>query len=326
MLRDLRDRLISVREDPYHDDTLPSWWWRSVAALGCAVVLAALAGWLLGSAIGGGPAEPLPAPDVPVARGVIEGGGLELVTPAGWATDPRPARIAGTGMRKPIALRDEAEAVLVLAERLHATSTTLLPVGLLRRTRKSLGRSSEARFADGLRGYRYAFVGIAHDAWLVVDAAPTSAGIATVACLGNEIEAAIRACDTVVPTVSVPNSRPLSLSVDAAFRTRLPEAIQALSGVRMAARQTLATASGPTAQARAASGLRHAYQTGSTPLEPLVPKKGATAARTLAELRAAAGAYGLLARAAKAGDSRAYTQASRAVTAAERRLDDLLAG
>ena len=326
MLRALLDRLRLVRDDPAKHDTLPSSWWRPEALFAGAVVFVALAGWLLGGAIDGDPADRVAAPDPPVALGVIKGGGLDLVMPPGWAIDPRPARIAGTGMQKPIALRNDAEAVRVLAERLQATSTTLLPVGLLRRTRKSLGRPSEARFAGGLRGYRYAFLGITKDAWLVMDAAPTSAGIATVACLGNEIEAAVHACDKVAPTVSVPDSRPLPLGVDAAFLTRLPEVVQSLSAARKAARQTLTTASGPTAQARAASGLRHAYLTASMLLEPLVAKTGRTAARTLAEVRAAAGAYGRLSRAAAAGDSSAYTQASHAVTAAERRLDSLLAG
>jgi hypothetical protein len=325
ILRDLRNRVPVFRDDPWNDEPLLSRGWHS-AAVFAAVLVAALGGWLLGGAFGGKPAQRLPAPEGAITAGAIEGGGLELVMPVGWSTDPRPARIAGSGMRKPITLLNDAEAVRVVAERLRATSTTLLPAGLVRRTRKSPGRPLEVRFADGLRGYRYAFVRRARDSSLVVDVAPTSAGIATVACLGKQIEAVMRACGQVVPTVSVPDGRPLTLGVDAAFRARLPEAIQALSRVRMVARQALATASGPAAQARAAGGLRRAYETRATRLEPLVPTKGGTAARTLAELRAAAAAYGRLARAVNAGDSGAYAKASRAVTASEGRLDDLLAG
>ena len=96
-------------------------------------------------------------------------------------------------------------------------------------------------------------------------------------------------------------------------------AIGELSAARSAARRDLARATTPEAQGAAAEALRRAHLRAAHELGGADPSLAAA-------LRAAAGAYAALGRAAAPGDREAYVRASNAVSGAEDRLANALRG
>ena len=93
--------------------------------------------------------------------------------------------------------------------------------------------------------------------------------------------------------------------------------IEALSGARADGRRDLATATTPSAQAAAATGLRRAYVRAAEELRAGEPAVGRALRRT-------ATAYGALGNAAEDRDRRGYARAATAVASAERDLERLI--
>ena len=94
-------------------------------------------------------------------------------------------------------------------------------------------------------------------------------------------------------------------------------AIDALSTARADGRRDLATAGSPAGQAAAAVGLRRAHLRIAAELGGSEPTVGRALRRTAA-------GYGALARAAEAGDRRAFARATTAVASADRDLERLI--
>jgi hypothetical protein len=154
----------------------------------------------------------------------------------------------------------------------------------------------------------------------VVIAAPTTAGVATVACLSRAHSGVPPGCQALASAVTVPGSRPLPPGASAAFLSRLRTAVSDLEAARATGVKELSSATRPRAQAHAAATLACAHAAAAAALAPLTSPGDAVSARTVVALSATAAAYTSLAGAARAGAGRRYAGASRAISTAEPNL------
>jgi hypothetical protein len=277
------------------------------------VVVAAFGGVLLAKAVDDG--QSAAARSGPAPRALAHDG-LRVQLPAGWAA-AEPATVPG--FSRPLGVGSPREQLSAVIERLPATSPTLLPAALVRAEAAAGARPELVRLAPGQRGWRYRFPH-ADGSVRVVIAAPTTAGIATVACLSRAISGVPPGCQKLANAVTVPGSRPLSPGASAAFLSRLPAAVSDLEAARATGTKELSGATRPAAQARAATTLARAHAAAAAALAPLASPGDAVPARTVVALSATATAYASLAGAARARAGGRYAGASRAVTTAEPNL------
>ena len=268
----------------------------SVAAVALVVAIAALAGLLVGGVVRSKPAR---APVKPLET--VSGAGVRLQLPNGWA---RGDASAVPGFPRALWLQNPEQGLRAAVALLPASSPTLLPA-----TSPADARAPETvRLRSGYEAWRYR--GSLKDGSPVfLYAAPTTTGIATVACVGATGK---ETCDALASAVAVPNSRRLELGERAAFFSGLPPVVAQLDSARTKGLRALDAASNPVGQKLAALDLARAHKAAATDLAAL----GAPG-ETVDSLRATATAYGALSRAANARLPKPYVDAGRAVTSAE---------
>jgi hypothetical protein len=161
---------------------------------------------------------------------------------------------------------------------------------------------------------------------LTVFAAPTSAGVATLACFAPPGGgAAFRSdCERVAGTLELKGATAYPLGADKKYAAALSGVVGELAKRRTAGRSALATARTPGAQSTAAAGLADAYARARADLGKLQTSPAAAPAHAGIEqaLGQTAAAYKQLGRARKAAG---FRRATAAVTRAERTVQARLA-
>ena len=287
---------------------------RRLSALTVAVVLAAATtlGLLLARAIVGGGERTTPVRPATEAKPIAHGG-LRVQLASGWTAAEA---VTLPGFSRPLGLANEGERLRAVVERLPATSPTLLPAAFERTVPAPGARPDAVRLASGQPAWRYRFAK-ADGSVTVLYAAPTTAGVATVACMSPAGAGVPRGCATLASGLAVPGARPLEPGISSAFFSRLPAAVSDLDRARREGMRDLATATDPAGQAKAAAGLVGAHQAATAALAPLAVKGAALPARTVGALSAAATSYATLAGAARAHSPLGYAAAGRGVSEAD---------
>ena len=281
-------------------------------AKACVLIFAAaIVGLVLGGSIhrsGGAPASrPPPAPQA------IVHGGLRLQVPKGWV---RGDAVAVLGFSRPLGLRTKDDSIRATVELLPATSATLLPAAFLQTLKGASERPEVVRLASGRHAWRYRFP---EDDGSVsfLYAAPTTSGVATVACLSPIDGAVPRGCEAVANAITVPGSRPLEPGTSAAFYSRLTAAVSDLDAARAKGTRELTGATRSTGQAAAAGEIARAHRAAGAGLASLTTEGDGLPSTTVGVLKRTATAYETLASAARARSPRLYADAGRAVTTAD---------
>ena len=265
-----------------------------VVALVALVMVAGFTGLVLGDLAAGGssPAVQPARPAVPLSHG-----GLRVQLPSGWA---RGGDATIAGFNRPLRVENRSQGVRAEVELLSAESPTLLP-GALKKPEEA---PDTVQLASGHEAWRY------RKSAAVVYAIPTTVGIATIACSGED-----RACEALASGVGVPQSRQFELDKNAAFFSRLPAVVASLDAARARGGEALGGATSAVSQAAAADELARAHKAAAATLTPLAD--GGVPKATVGSLTAAAGAYTALASAARTRSPRPYADAGRDVSAAE---------
>jgi O-antigen ligase len=272
-----------------------------------AAIAGAIAGLLLGGSFRGGDAPALRSAMAPQA---IAHDGLRLQVPSGWA---RGDAATVPGFNRPLGLHNASEDLRASVERLPATSPTLLPAAFLQTLKSAPERPDVVRLASGRDAWRYRFPQ-ADGSVTVLYAAPTTTGIATVACL-SRIDAG--GCEALASAVTVPGTRGLEPGPSAAFYSRLPAAASDLDAARAKGAREFDAATRSTAQAAAADRLARAHKAAGAALAPLTREGDGLPTATVSALSATATAYATLARAARARSPRRYADAGRTLAGAD---------
>ena len=181
----------------------------------------------------------------------------------------------------------------------------------------------------GLGPYRYSGIRVHGIGGVVtVYAVPTSAGVATIACIAPPTAPAAAAtdCAEVAATLRVVGARAYPLGPTSDYARQLSSTFTKLRSAVAAAATRLRAARTRSGQADAGRGLAAAYSAASAAAGPAVsPRDSDASAALVAALRVLADGYTALARAAGAGDSGAYGRAQRQVAAGASSLRSALA-
>jgi hypothetical protein len=279
---------------------------------------------VLAGTLAGGTGERT-APPAAAAPGTatLEAGALTLQGPAGWTARDAP-KLPGLELRDAAALgRGDARIVAGMTD---AAGPALLPAAF------TAGLSAppaarEAVEAGEAQAFRYA--DLRHedvDGELTVLAAPTTAGIATIACLGGADDRA--RCETAAGTLALAGgARAFALGPSKRYAGELAAPVARLADKRAAAIRRMASATTPDGQARAARDAASAYATAAQALGKVEPNPPERAAQQGLEraVRRARKPYAAAADAARGGHRRAWARARTRAAAADRAVNRALA-
>jgi hypothetical protein len=272
----------------------------------CATIVGLLFGGLLRTFIS------RPAGSAVAATQIAEAGVLAEL-PGGWA----PGEAADVpGFRRPLGLYNADQDLRAAVERLPATSSTLLPTAFLHTLKRAPGPPAKVWLGSGHDAWRYRFA-LEYGSQLILYAAPTTTGVATIACLATTKAGVPPGCESLASAVTVPGSRTLEPVASTAFFTRVPTAMTSLEAARSKGTHELSTATRARSQAAAADTIAKAHQRAAAALAPLTSKDDRLAGAAVGALTRTANAYAALASAARAREPRPYRDASRAITGAE---------
>jgi hypothetical protein len=296
--------------------------WRMIGVLAAALAL-------VGIVLGATRAAPERTADG-VGRGtVVSSGALRLTMPTGWRP-VRPVPASGLPLADAVAVAPDgrADGTAVVAGMMStaaAGTTALLPKSYL----SSLGlpgdgvppRTAVTLSEQALPAWRYRDLrppGSTRGTTLFV--VPTSAGVATVACLAPEGATAPdrAACEAVAPTLALRGARPYPTGPSATYASTLKTTLATLHRTTSTHAAALAAAPDRGERARAADALAKDYRRAQRRFAGLStsPADHAANAKLVSTLRRLAGAYAALARAARHGSPEAERRRQEAVTAA----------
>jgi hypothetical protein len=286
--------------------------WALAAA---AMAVAATAGFLTGGSGSGDGAE---------FTSSASAGPLAVSFPDGWRRTTEAPGLPGMRFSDPIVLepRDPAGA-RAAAGMVRGSGPTLLPASF----RDRLGaapRPDEAVRLGSLNALRYR--GLAPeglDGAATVYAAPTTGGVATVACVAPQGARDFLAdCERVAATLELSGAKPYPLGPSGDYARLLSNTTRELDRVRSAGARRLKAANSAGAQGAAAESLARAYNGASRRLRSAAvsPREQQANARIAAALGAIGAAYDRAASAARGGDGGAYAAAQRAIRRGGARL------
>jgi hypothetical protein len=152
---------------------------------------------------------------------------------------------------------------------------------------------------------------------------PTSAGVATVACVDPSAD-----CESIANTLKLNAGTAFPVGPSKDYAAGLGKTLGGLDKKVQAGRKALRGAKTPKAQASAARRLSAAYKSASASISKLKvsPADAAANQQLAASLKATGNAYGKLASAASAGNKRAYAKARSQVGDAEESVARALRG
>jgi hypothetical protein len=257
----------------------------------------------------------------------ITSGGLEVRVPPDWSRTHRVPALPDFGFTSPIVLVDEAFGTLLVADRLPASSRSLLPAPVLRRLLRSAPRAQPMHLGGALRGFAYMRLA-AGDVEGVSDVyvAPTSQGIVTVLCLAKDQFAAhLSECGRIAASVSATRAVAIPPAPTAALQERLKPLMAGVDRSRKAANRALAVAGTPSAQARPFDAMARTTAAAAVTLERLAPPRPAWPRQIVSAIRAVSRSYRRVRDALLADDPARYAAAAVRLRRDEERVRRLLA-
>ena len=298
----------------------------ALIGIGIAVVIAAVLGSLIGGGSDDSKDEGGGAPTVAASNADVE-----AKVPSDWKKISDVPAIPGMQFASPIAQAPGGAAggeSVVVGQVKNANNSTLLPAGFL----SALGLDSgelpprqAVRLADNkLEAYRYPKLrpdGL--DQPVTLYTVPTSAGVATVACLDPSAD-----CESIANTLKLNAGTAFPVGPSKEYAAGLGKTLGTLDKKVSAGRKALQSADTPKAQAAAAKDLSAAYKSASASVSKLEvsPADSAANKQLASALKDTGNAYGKMASAASSGNNSAYKKASKQVEDAEQSVAGALRG
>ena len=263
---------------------------------------------------------------------VAAAGPLELSFPkAAWRSGA-PERIPGLDLHDELVLvpaaRTGGEALVTGL--VAAAGPRLLPAAFIGRLPTAPSKGEPVRLGR-LEAYRYtALTPRGLSGFVTIYAVPTSAGVATLACVfGDRTPAAFRArCDSVAASLQLGSAAAYPLGPSPAYAAALRAALTGVNDARLSARSALGSARSAGGRAEAASQLSAAYADSADRLAAsrLSPADAAAGAALVRALRASGRDYAAAAGAASSGNGAAYARAGQNVQRDEQALRRAVSG
>ena len=276
------------------------------------LAVAASLGWLAAGALNGDDGPDRAA-----------GNGVDLVVPAGWSESVPPTGLADLAGNLPLAYRPSAAAKSGLIAGLVPGERILIDPRILAARVQSNPPRPEAVTLGSLKAWRWNGLRTQRPGRVLnLYAAPTSAGTAVVACYTARGGDTPSACNDAAGSLRVPGGRVFNPAEGAVWRANVLKATATLSRRRRALRSQLVRARGPAAQGRAARAIAAAHTGALTSIERGgVPEQAAAPHTQISgALKALAGDYNRLARAATRRNRAAFRRAQGAIARDDGRL------
>jgi hypothetical protein len=289
-----------------------------IAGVAVGALALLLGGFLLGRLAHG---EPAAGP-----TGVAIAGPIALSFPTDDWQATQPLEIAGLALTGPVGLtsvKGNDPGSLVAGIGRQARGARLLPPAFVQLLQRTPHR--EAVRLGPLAGFRYR--DLRHrrvPGSLTVYAVPTTAGVATIACVAPQADAEVLArCESVVSTLDLRGAEALPLGPNQRYAAAVNTALTSLVTQRGEGRRALREAKTPAAQARAAEQLAAAYRAAVAGLGGASPGpiEEPYHRSIVAALGRAAEGYSALAAAARDRQRLAYDRSAALVERAEDSLD-----
>jgi hypothetical protein len=267
--------------------------------------------------------------DVPANNSSASSGPITLTFPDTWQRSADAVKLPGYSLRNTITIGPKsAGSGTLVAGTQAAGNPSLLPDGFVKASGGSPPKPEPVKLGK-LEAYRYKDLKPKGSQNAVtVYAAPTSAGVATVACSAPAAQAQAFAtdCERVASTLTINGAKAYPLGVPKAYTTSLNGALTKLQSQRKAALAKLKSAKTPGSQASAARAAAGAYGAAVKALPKTVPPQVAKAqAAIAAALRAGQKGYLTLAGGAASGSKSRYGAGKRQVAKADAALKKALA-
>jgi hypothetical protein len=260
--------------------------------------------------------------------------GIRLQGPPGWRQQAGQAGISGLEIAAPVSLTAgpgrRGRELAAVAGISRAAGAKLLPAAY----RRQLGDGTARAAVDlgGLEAYRYTGLETEAGYPLTVFVAPTTTGVATLACRmpkGEVDPAASRLCARMASTIRLTNGRGYPLGPSAAFAKKLRHAFARLKARQSKELGEMGDAKRASSQAAAAKRLADGFRRAAKSVASgeITPESAGGRAAVAAALRRVRDAYKRLAAAAGQEDATSYLQAEEMVAEGEkllrRRLEEL---
>ncbi|HWH92294.1 MAG TPA: hypothetical protein VNT03_00405, partial [Baekduia sp.] len=237
----------------------------------------------------------------------------------GWRTTTPPLRTElGLSDASAAAPPGAARGQAIVVGRSSGTGATLLPAALVR-SLPSAPRGEAVKLGN-LQAYRYRRLRPAGAPVTTIVAAPTASdGVATVACVGEAVQAS---CDRVAASLRAKGVEPVALGPHPAYAEAVDRALSRLAHARAAAPGRIREAKSRRAQGAVARDVSRAYARAGASLRraPITPAERDTNAALLTALGRAGAAWRSLGNAAAHGDARGYTTARATIARREAAL------
>ena len=216
----------------------------------------------------------------------------------------------------------------LVATRLDSLGPALLPAELLAQLDEP--PDGEAVRLGDLQAYRY--TGLepeGFDGAVTVYAAPTSEGVATLACWSrSSLDEVAPECDRIAASLELQSGEPYAIGPSRGFARTVNRAFRPLDRARASGVKQLANAGTPAQQARAAGAIAAAFASAAAKIAGAQVSPEAEPARDslVASLRQTATAYRDLAAAARKNQEGGYNQARNQIGRREAGVERALAG
>jgi hypothetical protein len=302
-------------------------------AIAAGVVLALVLGFVIGGS-GGSSSDTPPAPKGGGGlTASAAGGGSEVKVPSGWskmATAPAVPGLSLAGATGAAAGgKDGGDAVVHGTVKSAADNPTLLAGSFLQGLNEvPKPAAAVAIGSDGLQAYRYdGLKPNGFDREVTVYAAPTSAGVATVACLAKDSGAFATTCDQIANTLKLSSGKPLPLGPSKSYASATSKTLKRLGTADKRGLAKMKSAKTPKAQAAAARSLSAAYAKAAKAFKGrnVGPADGSLNTQMVKALQQTSGAYSQAAKAASSNNKSRFASARGTVGKGRQAVADAIA-
>jgi serine/threonine protein kinase len=298
--------------------------WIFPAAIAGGVVVAAVIGLVAGGGGGGGSGAP-PVDNTPSVS--ANTAGLSLKVPSGWSAPAKPPAVPG--LASATSLAGPSGGTVEFGEADDSAANSALLAQDLISANGEVPKRTSVDLGGGVQAYRYANVKIGGDRTATIFAVPTSAGVATLACVpakGAE-DAFAPTCDAVATTFRTSDGKPFPVGPSTAYADQLSSTLSKLDKQRSSAAGALKSAKTRQAQAAATGRLATAYAGAAQGLSGLQLSPADVLANTqlVSALKATGAAYKQAAKEARSKDRAGFKREGDKAVAAQREVAKNLA-
>ncbi len=251
---------------------------------------------------------------------------VELAVPASWSTEEKAPSVPGLRMRDAAYATDGDHSIV--AGMTRASGPLLLPAAFERRIEGPKPKTGDRLKLGSLQAQRYRGLAVRGSGQpMTVYAAPTSAGVVTVACLAPSGGAPTAGdCERAAATVRNMRGRPVPLAPSRRYAAAVDRVITGINPTRRSFRLRLSKAVNRWQQQDSTGALARAYADGARKLRrvPATPLVADQRADLIAALESASAVYARMQKAALGNDTASWDRGRDDVRTSEARVQGAL--